>query len=134
MTEPCGNSASSEAGIGFSPFERSLKVARTCRTSALRTGASTLGRLAAPALFLRRGLELATSRVDVAPARRAHRRGNAAFEDDVAEGPDPRRVGAFVGRAGPRVERDQIDLRRQPVLADQPNQLAGVVVAVVLVL
>ena len=42
MTEPGGKSASSEAGTGFSPFDRSLKVLRTCRTSARRTGDSMI--------------------------------------------------------------------------------------------
>ena len=64
-------------------------------------------------LPLRRSLQLAAGGVDVAAARRAHRRRNARFEDDVAERPDPLVGRTFVGRAGPRVERDQIDLGRQ---------------------
>ena len=50
------------------------------------------------ALALRRGLQLAAGGVDVAAARRAHRRRNAGFEDDVAERPDPL-VGSSIRRA-----------------------------------
>src|SRR3954447_19455330 len=84
------------------------------------------------ALALCRSLQLTAGRVNVAAARSPNRGRDSRVEDDVAERPDPRLVRAFVGRAGPWVERDQIDLRRKLVLADQPDQLARVFVAVVL--
>src|SRR4029078_10046031 len=85
------------------------------------------------ALSLGSSLHMATRAVDVAPARRTHGRRDARLEHDVAERPDAFVRRAFVSRAGPWVERDELDLRRQAVLADQPHQLARMLVAVVLV-
>ena len=64
----------------------------------------------APAQPDARRFELAAGGEDVAAARGAHRRRIAGGEDDVGERRDRRVRRAFVGRAGPRVERDQIDL------------------------
>src|SRR5947209_16357191 len=47
---------------------------------------------------------------------------SARVENNVAEGPDSLVRRTFVRRARPRIERDQVDLRRQLVLADQPNE------------
>src|SRR5690349_382019 len=71
------------------------------------------------ALLLGRGLELAAGGVDVAAAGTADRRRDAGLEDDVAEALHALVVRRVVGRAGPGIERDQIDLGRQLVLADQ---------------
>src|SRR5665213_3346096 len=56
--------------------------------------------------------ELAAGGHDVATARRAHRRGIARAVHDLGEFLDLVPVGAFIGRAGPGIERDEIDLRR----------------------
>src|SRR3954452_13630509 len=84
--------------------------------------------------FLCRRLQLTASRVDVAAARRAHRGRNARLEDDVAEGADALVGRAFVPRPGPRIERDEVHLRRKLVLANQPHELARVLRTVILVL
>jgi uncharacterized membrane protein len=76
-----------------------------------------------------RGLELAAGGHDVLAARGADRAGVAGLVDDVGEGLDPRPVGALVGRAGPFVEGDQVDLGRDA--GDQLHQPARVGVAVV---
>src|SRR3569623_2013215 len=86
-----------------------------------------------PTLPLRRGLQLPARRVDVAPARGADRGGDAGFEDDVREGAHALRGRGVVRRAGPGVERDQIDLGGQLVLADQADEFARVLVRIVLV-
>src|SRR4029079_14573362 len=93
-----------------------------------------LRRFATFALPFRRSLQLPAGGVDIAAAGGAHGRRDAAFEYDVAERPDPLGLGAFVGCAGPGIERDQVDLGRQPVPADQPHELARILVAVVLAL
>src|SRR3712207_5054402 len=85
-----------------------------------------------PALLLRGRFQLTAGGHDVAAAGAADRGGDAGFEDDVGETPDASLVGTFVGRAGPWVERDQVDLGGELVLADQTDQLAGVLVAVIL--
>src|SRR5262249_42875281 len=59
-----------------------------------------------------RALELAASGQDVAPARGAHRRGVAGIENDLGEFLDSLPIRALVGGAGPRIERDEVDLRR----------------------
>src|SRR5258708_7825675 len=56
------------------------------------------------------GFELPAGRHDVLAARRAHRRGISRLEDDVTELPDRLARRAFVGRARPRIERDEVDL------------------------
>src|SRR3954451_1521780 len=58
-------------------------------------------------------LELAAGGEDVAAARGAHRRGVAGPEHDLGKALDALPVRALVLRAGPGVERDQVDLRRQ---------------------
>src|SRR5215218_9853354 len=57
-------------------------------------------------------LQLAAGGEDVAPARRADRRGVAGAVEDGREGLDSPPVGALVGAARPRIERDQVDLGR----------------------
>src|SRR5262249_59282402 len=59
-----------------------------------------------------RALELAASGQDVAPARRAHRRGVAGIEDDLGKFLDSLPIRALVSGAGPWIERDEVDLRR----------------------
>src|SRR4051812_34099685 len=103
---------------------------RACRSAT----SELLSSRRALALPFGRSLQLTAGRVNVAPARSPHRSRDSCLEDDVAERPDPSVVRALVGGARPRVERDQIDLRWKLVLADQPDQLARVLVAVVLVL
>src|SRR5215210_6459764 len=66
-------------------------------------------------LALRCGLQLPAGGVDIAAARSPHRGRDPGFENDVRERADAVGLRAFVGRARPRVERDQIDLGRQLV-------------------
>src|SRR3569623_142478 len=75
-----------------------------------------------PTRPLRRGLQL--------PARGADRGGDAGFDDDVREGAHALRGRGVVRRAGPGVERDQIDLGGQLVLADQADEFARVLVRI----
>src|SRR5262245_54233013 len=56
--------------------------------------------------------ELPASGEDIAPARRAHRRGITGVENDLGEPFDLLPVGAFVFGAGPWIEWNEIDLRR----------------------
>src|SRR6478672_1229861 len=62
--------------------------------------------------FLARALELPASGEDIAPARRAHRRGITGIENDLGESFDLLPVGAFVFGVGPWIERNEVDLRR----------------------
>src|SRR5882757_3982811 len=62
--------------------------------------------------LLGRTLELAAGGKDVASARGAHRRGVAGIDDDLGELLDLLPVRAFVFAARPRIERNQVDLRR----------------------
>src|SRR6476660_9716872 len=78
------------------------------------------------ALLLGGGLELAAGGHDVAAARPAHRRADPAFEDDLREAPHALGRRTFIARARPGIERDQIDLGRQLIFADQPNELARI--------
>src|SRR6266516_4610410 len=70
--------------------------------------------------FFGRALELAAGGEDVAPARCAHRRGVAGAEHNLGELLDPLPLRAFVSAAGPWIERDQVDLRRNA--GEQPHQ------------
>src|SRR3954447_22296546 len=81
-----------------------------------------------------RRFELAAGGHDVAATRTPDRRADPGREHDLGKAPDPLLVRTFIAASGPGVERDQVHLRRQLVLADQPDQLARIVVAVVLVL
>src|SRR5262249_8269828 len=74
-------------------------------------------------------LELAAGGEDVAAARRAHRGRQAPGGDDLGEAVDAVIGRALVGRAGPRVERDQVHLGVDRL--EQAHQLACVGVAVV---
>src|SRR6266481_10024490 len=65
--------------------------------------------------FLGLRLQLPAGGEDVAAARRAHRRGVAGVEDVFGEFFDLVPVRTFVGRARPRIERDQVDLGRNAV-------------------
>src|SRR6476646_6511264 len=71
-----------------------------------------------------RALELAAGGEDIAAARRAHRRGVTGVEHDLGEFFDLVPVRAFVLAAGPRVERDEIDLGRNALV--QTHQRLGV--------
>src|ERR1700759_1707478 len=62
--------------------------------------------------FFCRAFKLAAGGENVAAARRPHRRGIASIENNLGEFFDLFPVGAFIGAAGPGIERDQIDLRR----------------------
>src|SRR3546814_1555199 len=66
-------------------------------------------------------------------ARGAYRRRNARLENQAAERAHPLGRRTFILSAGPGVEGDQIDLRVQAILFDQPDQLARILVAVILV-
>src|SRR6266540_3522516 len=57
-------------------------------------------------------LELAAGGENIAPARRAHRRSIAGVENNLGEFLDPLPIRAFVSGAGQRIERDEVDLRR----------------------
>src|SRR4029453_15817190 len=89
---------------------------------------------APPPLPFGGSLELPAGGVDVAAAGRTHGRRDSGLEHNIAERPDPLVSRAFVRSAWPGVEWDEVDLRRQFVPADQPNQFARMLVAVVLVL
>src|SRR5262245_9669787 len=71
-----------------------------------------------------RALELAASGQDIAPARCAHRRGVAGIEDDFGKFLDSLPIRALVPGAGPRIERDEVDLRRDA--REQLDQRLGV--------
>src|SRR5882672_12628182 len=60
-------------------------------------------------------LQLPAGGEDVAAARRAHRRGIAGVEDVLGEFLDLVPVRTFVGRARPGIERNEVDLRRNPL-------------------
>ena len=86
ITEPGGNKRLVGSGHGLLAL-RSIVEGRADlphQRSADRRQHDS-GRLAAPALLFRRRLQLAAGGIDVAAARRAHRRGDARLEDDVAE-------------------------------------------------
>src|SRR4051794_3921883 len=85
-------------------------------------------------LFLCRRLQLSASRVDVAPARSAHRCRNARLENDVAKRAYPFVGRTFVWCTRPGIERNEVHLRRKLVPAEQPHELARVLGAVVLIL
>src|SRR5207237_341194 len=72
--------------------------------------------------LLGRALELSAGGEDVAAAGRAHRRGIARIEHDLGEFLDLLPVRAFVAGAGPRVERNEIDLGRN-ALQEPPQVL-----------
>src|SRR3546814_6392703 len=57
--------------------------------------------------------DVCSSDLDVAPARGADRGGDTGLENQVAERAHSLGRRAFIGRAGPGVERDQIDLRSE---------------------
>src|SRR3546814_2146942 len=78
--------------------------------------------------------DVCSSDLDVAPARGADRGGDTGLENQVAERAHSLGRRAFIGRAGPGVERDQIDLCGQAILLEQPHQFVSVGVAVILVL
>src|SRR5215211_482240 len=59
--------------------------------------------------------QLAAGGQDVAAARRAHRRGVAGVEDVFGEFFDLVPVRTLVTRARPRIERNQVDLGRNPL-------------------
>src|SRR6478672_9760878 len=81
--------------------------------------------------LLARTLELAASSEDIAPARRAHRRGIPGVENDLRESFDLLPVRAFVFGAGPWIERNEVDLRRNSrEQLDQPVAPGEVVVDV----
>src|SRR6516164_10066711 len=61
-----------------------------------------------------RAFELSASGKNIASPRRAHRRGIARGEHDLREFFDLPPIGALAFRAGPRIKRDQIDLRGYP--------------------
>ena len=74
-------------------------------------------------------LQLPAGRHDVLAPRRPHRRGVAGAVDDRPERLDPLGVRPLVGRAGPRVEGDEVDLRRDA--GDQLDQPPRVGVRIV---
>src|SRR5579864_5351805 len=113
---------------------KSLPLLDKASPAKTRGGGKASGRLpVSPAAF--RGCpKLPAGSVNVTAARSSDRRRNAGLEDDVAEGLDPVLVGTFIGSSGPGIERNQIHLGRELVLADQSNELACMIVAVVLVL
>src|SRR6201991_2577119 len=65
--------------------------------------------------FLGLGFQLPAGGEDVAAARGAHRRGIARIENIFGELFDLVPLRAFVNRAGPGIERDEIDLGRNAV-------------------
>src|SRR3546814_9443698 len=67
------------------------------------------------------------------PGGGAYRRRNARLENQAAERAHPLGRRTFILSAGPGVEGDQIDLRVQAILLDQSDQLARILVAVILV-
>src|SRR5262249_28909812 len=71
-----------------------------------------------------RALELAASGEDVAPARRAHRRGVAGIEDDLGKFLDSVPIRALVSGARPWIEWNEVDLRRDA--REQLDQRLGV--------
>ena len=75
------------------------------------------------------GLELPAGRHDVAPARRAHGARIARAVHDLGEALDLLPVRAFVRRAGPGIERDQVDLGGDA--GEQTHERLGVLEAVV---
>src|SRR3546814_4088230 len=95
-----------------------------CSSDLVEFGACRLGR---------RTFQLTAGGHDVAPARGAYRRRNARLENQAAERAHPFGRRTFILSAGPGVEGDQIDLRVQAILLDQPDQLARILVAVILV-
>src|SRR3982751_4006681 len=117
-------------------MSRSTSVRRGTEATLARTNCARCGPLEAPviagrsgglrslraALAFGGGFQLAARSVDVAAPGRPHRRRNTRLKDDVAEGLDPLVGRAFVRCARPRIEGDQIDLRRQLILANQANQ------------
>src|SRR5579863_1663936 len=60
-------------------------------------------------------LQLAAGGKDVAATRRAHRRRIAGVENIFGEFLDSLPVGAFISRARPRIERNEVDLGRNPL-------------------
>src|SRR3546814_11934493 len=89
-----------------------------CSSDTVEFGAGGLGR---------RTFQLTAGGHDVAPARGAYRRRNARLENQAAERAHPIGRRTFILSAGPGVEGDQIDLRVQAILFDQPEARKSVV-------
>src|SRR5664279_1811103 len=62
--------------------------------------------------FFRLALQLPAGRQNVAPARRAHGARIASIEHDIGKFFDSIPVRTFIRRAGPGIERNEIDLGR----------------------
>src|SRR6516164_4889261 len=114
----------------FRPAGR--KTSFEAREHSLRADAALEHQPGAGAQFLGLALQLTASGKDVASARRANGRGIAGVEHDLGEGLDAVPIRAFIARARPRIEGDEIDLGRNA--AQQANQFARVSVAVIYVL